>query len=532
MRNSLTANMKANISVDTVMALLLALLMYLVASTFSRIGIDIHHDGIVLKPAIDVLSGQMLFRDSFTQYGAFFTYFQAAAMLIFGAELLVIRLQTALMYAVTTFFLYKTWRYFLPTGVTIVSTMLFIFMSHFFIMPFLPWSSVYGKALVAIAVFLLFKFIESTNLKYILSAGVVGALAFYTRQPVGIVLFIATLFLLVNYGLFTKDENLGIRKLLLHYSIGFFSVFLVFSVFFLITGSFYDWWAQSLRFAFYFGFSGTIGATENLLLDLFLGYHWTLRGSTIPVIWAIMPILCIFLFVYFYVGKLHIGRARIKIKEYASKKEMMLLFYAVIAIASWHQYYPVPCLSHVYWAAGMMIGVFVYCVWEVLGGIDTRRKSIILIMVVFVFFYGDIHWKLRNATTHLRNRDNLVTINFGHHLNGMMVDAGMHNFLHEYFAFIDNLREQFPEKQFINDTRDALFAITFGENLLNMTVNWGNAVYPDYHANVRDLINRYQPIIVTLNPSVDAPGYVLIGNIHNIRILADASTAEEFLASR
>src|SRR5436309_682817 len=37
---------------------------------FARIGIDSHHDSIMLKPALDVLSGQALFRQSFTQYGA------------------------------------------------------------------------------------------------------------------------------------------------------------------------------------------------------------------------------------------------------------------------------------------------------------------------------------------------------------------------------------------------------------------------------------------------------------------------------
>lgn len=515
-----------SINPDTIIALLLALLMYAIASTFTRIGIDLHHDGIILKPAIDVLNGQVLFRDSFTQYGAFLTYLQAATMAIFGAELLVIRLQTAFMYAVTTFFIYKCWRYFLPTGVTVVSTLLFIGMAHFFVRPSFPWSSVYAMALVSIVIFLLFRFIEHKNRNNILLAGIVSALAFYTRQPVGIVLFIAILFLLVNYGLFTFGESKNIKGMISNFLIGFFSVYLIFSLYFIFTGAFYDWFAQSLRFAFYFGFGGTWGTIENLFLDLFFSNHWTFPHSAISAIWVIMPVMCIFLFFNFYAGRFLIRKRLLKVKGYASKKEMMLLFFVVIAIASWHQYYPVPCISHVYWASGIMIGIFMYCVWDALGERETRRKAVILIMVIFMFFYSDLRWKIQNGAAHLRNRQHLVTIDFGFHLNGMIIDRGTYDLLFHYFNFIDQLQEMLPEKQFLNYTRDAVFGITFDENIINMTVNWGNVVYPDYQANVHNLIHQYQPIIVATH-HIGTPGYVLVRSFHHVLIFVDEHTARE-----
>jgi len=400
-------------------------------------------------------------------------------------------------------------------------------MAHFFVMPFLPWSSVYAKALSAIVIFPLFRFIDNNNYKNIFFAGFISALAFYTRQPVGIVLFLGIMFLLVNYGVFAHGE-IKITKLVYCFVMGFGSVILSFSIFFLVNGAFYDWWAQSLRFAFYFGFgrtAGTIGTIENLLTDLFFAGHWTFGSLGMPMIWVAMPVICIYLFFSFYAGKLHISGMRLRVKNYASQKEMMLLFFAVIAIALWHQYYPVPCVSHIYWASGIMIGVFVYVIWDALGERDAKRKSILLIMVLFLFFYGNILTNVTTGMSRLRQREHMVTIEFGHHLNGMMVDAGTHSFLYEYFNYIDRLKGLFPEKQFINYTRDGLYGITFGENLINMTVNWGNAVYPDYHANVRTLASNYSPFIVAFH-HIDVPGYVMIRHIHHVLIFADSQTAE------
>ena len=49
----------------------------IIASIFSCIGVDELLDAIMFKPAIDVAEGKMLFRDTFTQYGALTTLLQA-----------------------------------------------------------------------------------------------------------------------------------------------------------------------------------------------------------------------------------------------------------------------------------------------------------------------------------------------------------------------------------------------------------------------------------------------------------------------
>ena len=48
-------------------------------------GIDSHHDGFMLKCAMDVFSGQTIHKDTFTQYGVLSTYLQVGFLWAFGA---------------------------------------------------------------------------------------------------------------------------------------------------------------------------------------------------------------------------------------------------------------------------------------------------------------------------------------------------------------------------------------------------------------------------------------------------------------
>ena len=87
---------------DTMIACLLSVVMAALLVPFARIGVDLHHDGIMLKPALDVLSGQVLFRDTFMQYGALTCYLQVLALWIYPS-LLSIKLMMVAVYAITFF---------------------------------------------------------------------------------------------------------------------------------------------------------------------------------------------------------------------------------------------------------------------------------------------------------------------------------------------------------------------------------------------------------------------------------------------
>jgi hypothetical protein len=81
----------------------LALATGLIFAPLASIGVSQHHDGIMLKPALDVLSGQILFRDTFTQYGPLTTGLHVLALWI-EPSLLSMRLLTVVAYAGGLFF--------------------------------------------------------------------------------------------------------------------------------------------------------------------------------------------------------------------------------------------------------------------------------------------------------------------------------------------------------------------------------------------------------------------------------------------
>jgi hypothetical protein len=93
-------------------ALLTAAILYPMAIR----GVDPHHDGLVLKAAWDVASGQTLFRDTFTQYGPLSTWIQAGALAVFAKSLLTLRLLTVFAAACAAGLLFRLWSHFLTRG--------------------------------------------------------------------------------------------------------------------------------------------------------------------------------------------------------------------------------------------------------------------------------------------------------------------------------------------------------------------------------------------------------------------------------
>ena len=113
-------------------------------SIFAVARIDLHHDAVMLKPAIDVAAGKVIFRDTFCQYGALSVWIQALAVKLFGGELIVIQLLTVLFYGGIAVLSDRIFRRFLPFPFRLANLGLFWGMAPFYIVPFHPWSSVYA----------------------------------------------------------------------------------------------------------------------------------------------------------------------------------------------------------------------------------------------------------------------------------------------------------------------------------------------------------------------------------------------------
>ena len=127
----------------------------------STIGLDIHHDGVMLKPALDVTNGAFLFRDSFNQYGALATLIHAIFIKIFGELLLVIKVTTALFYSLSMIMIYKISNHFLRSKESLLVCILWFLLSPFHLnWAFSPWSSVFSLFFQLLGTLFFINFLE------------------------------------------------------------------------------------------------------------------------------------------------------------------------------------------------------------------------------------------------------------------------------------------------------------------------------------------------------------------------------------
>jgi hypothetical protein len=71
---------------------------------FARIRVDAHHDGIIFVPAVEILRGKVLFRQTVDQYGALTTLVQASFLSLFGQYVIVLNGSAILFYAISITF--------------------------------------------------------------------------------------------------------------------------------------------------------------------------------------------------------------------------------------------------------------------------------------------------------------------------------------------------------------------------------------------------------------------------------------------
>lgn len=159
-------------------------------ASIARLGIDPHHQGLIFKEAVDALSGQVPFRDSFNQYGLVPPYIQAGFLLLFGSKLIVLNLATVFVYGVASVCLVALWRQIVPWYVAVLAWAVWLLADPELAqipLALLPWSSAYSLAFtVAAALAFLVGVRRSQPWVWGLLAGALIGAAILSRLPVGV----------------------------------------------------------------------------------------------------------------------------------------------------------------------------------------------------------------------------------------------------------------------------------------------------------------------------------------------------------
>lgn len=456
--------------------LLIFTITLLISGYFSTIGADVHHDGIMFKPALDVSQGQILFKDTFTQYGALTTIIQSLVIKIFGEYLIVIKLTTAIFYAFTSVILYFIWNKILNKKLTILSSLIWIFLAPYYVMTFLPWSSVYALFFQCLTLYFYIYYLDQNKTKYLILTGINAGLTFWCKQNVGAYVLAAfiTSSLIINY-LNNKSIN-NLFKIFKNFIIGTIIISIPIFVWIIFNGAFIDWWKQSILYALIFVGSKSSISLVNSLFPASIG--------TISI-WALMPIISLLSLLY----------------EFNQKKfNKTVIAISIYSLFSWLQYYPVTCLRHVYWAATPMIGLTIYQIYKLSKSFFKNNLFIgytFIFLLTYQIFNADIKYRIQGGITNINQ--NYVYLNKPTILQNMKLNKTEADFYKKTYDEITNYKINNGETFIITTGPNALY-LTFdkSENFHKMYINWGNQLYPEYYTARDKYITDNQPLIYAI----------------------------------
>ncbi|MEI6105533.1 MAG: hypothetical protein WCR49_00850 [Opitutae bacterium] len=523
---------------DALLVVLLVGVMSALLLPLVSIGVDPHHDGAMLKPALDVLSGQFLFRDSFTQYGAVTCYLQALT-LAFQRSLLTLRYSTLGIYAVTLTCLYASWRFLLPRSLTVVACVLFILLNpayetdpwnheHWLVQ---PWSSAYAMMFQAIGLYALFRVIrgEQPN-RWGLVLGLACAAVFWCRQPVGIMMTAAliTIWPALHWTGWTPAQS-SKSAILGRILVGYFAFHAVLFGGYALNGALSAWWYQNIawpaRWSQGIIWGDTLplvahpfaaAALAGLGLALALPGWWRRFWPNGPASWIwvyyiglevlllwqherllqviairlggwsiLIPLVVLGLALGSFVTAARRRGASLPLEYYLSAA------LAVLGLGSLVQYYPVADAWHFFYALAPVCGLFIFAVWRWSG------QSSPVVAVLFAAVLLPAVWIKAQSIPLALNRP-LVTLAGPAVLRGMRVSPEQARSLEQIagvLALIERYQPGLPGALIGND---ALY-LCFLRNQANPTpyyVTWRGLADPADNRQRWDYIHRTRPLMI------------------------------------
>lgn len=506
---------------------------------FASLGVDMHHDGIILKPALDVLSGQVLFRDTFSQYGSLSCYLQVVALWL-QPSLLSVRFMMVGAYALALFFLYASWRLILPRSLTVLSGALFIlfipayeknWLDQYWML--LPWSSVFALMFQGAGLYALFRVVRGEQpLRWGLILGAVSACVFWCRQPVGITMIgsLVVIWLALHWTGW-RPAGRPARPVFFAITGGFVVVNALLLGRIVLSGALPEWWYQnftwprkwvleSVNVRWHDFVTVFVHPAEGAGLLLLLlaaagpglvkrfrpdlparGGAWYYGCLGLVLIWqhdwllhvlalreggwtALLPLLVLFQLGHSFAGAFA-GRNAGKTIEY-----YLVASLAVFSLASLPQYYPVPDSWHILWSLGPAFGLIVFVLWRWSGW-----PAPVLALVLAAAFLPSVWVKARSARTALGRP--MVKLAEPAVLRGMEVPPAQARTIGQIMAVVQPVLQLQPDIPTALIGNDALY-LCFGHNRTNPSpyfVTWiglaDNAENERHWANIQ----RVRPLL-------------------------------------
>jgi hypothetical protein len=473
------------------------------AGVFATIGADPHHDSILLKPAIDVARGKVLFSESFTQYGALTTLIQAGFIRILGERLMSIRIATVVFIGLYSVFFWLTWSKLMKPAMATLACLSALGVNYFYTRSLLPWSSEYALLFEALGGYLFFRYLRKNQMVSLFASGASAGLAFWCKQSTGPFMAFGLAIALIMVARNRRDEAdrsswwRTAARLILIFSTGFAVSFAPFLIWLAWSGALSDWYLQSIKFALFFASSAGSGVypPDNIRLRLIFA----------PLPWNILPIFCAVV-VFSCCRKLWRGGRLSTVEEMAGSLSLMSL--PLIA-----QYYPVPDHPHFYWAGVPAMGILFY------GITRCFRKRLTLAVVYVAIFASAFKGNWLEGSRLLResvySSDSLGVV------SGIKLNKEDFDLYQSAKTTFDRYTRAYPDMRLLNATPDAMWVLFVPDYPFHpVQVHWlplEATAYPEYPAIFARELRLRKHLLLTWQPPPE--GYTKVLTLDHIYAL-------------
>jgi 4-amino-4-deoxy-L-arabinose transferase-like glycosyltransferase len=518
-------------------ALFFFCLTFLVAAYYSVYDVDPHHDGAIFKPALDVSNGMMLYRDTFSQYGALFTLITAAGLKVFGPYVLVLRILAAFFYGLIGAMLWLLGKRLLPRWLAALVVLFWLGVAGYIGGWFLAWSSIYALFFQLAAVYFLLRHQENEDdewgaekywSQWLVLAGLMAALAFWCRQPTGVL----TLGAMMVFSSMRRLRSLPdwrqawfqVRTLMFGFVLGVLPIL----GWIVLNGALKDWYLQNFVFgSLFIKFFGHSDDIRYLLRHLFPFFN---LGGYQPgsMLYGMLPVLNL-AGLALLAGKMWRGETLVG-------GEAVAYAIGLLSLASWPQYYPFPDDGlHAYWAATPMMPMTAWLMWtgveaaRMRGWISAGLPAAGLVVAGLLLLFG-----ARLAEVGKLARDNSrndwVRIEQPKQLRGLVISpqlAARYQYISDTLAAYVSSH---PQATVISAHRENLH-ITFSLNARNFHpltqdstagAHWLiPELYPQYYQALNQYVNKYKPLVIA------RPGLLLPVGYREIEIIPSFGGRDE-----
>ncbi|MCR5621100.1 MAG: glycosyltransferase family 39 protein [Treponema sp.] len=406
-----------------------------------------------------------MYRDIGGQYGVLFYYIMAAFIKLFGEYLWAINVATSCVYAVCYSLLFLCACRFMNEWQSFVISLLTLAMAPFFICLFQPWSSVYALMFLLLSTYLFFRYMQHGKGFLLVLCSFSTIACFLCRQPVGIVLFLS----FVLFFVFAVPLRLYVphyKKSILCY----FSAFVVSGgglvAYLVFKGTFIEFLRLNFVNTYQFAMARTNAANPlSTILDCLFVHTYLLQSEEkIFITWRLLPLSSIAAFVVIAIRKL---MAKGNKGDVEKERILSMLFaLSIICIASWHQYYPVTCVRHVFWAAFPMPILLFYGLLAV--SLRTCKKAwpawLLFVLILSPVLWSRMLGGLKKATAPYVFAD---TTNFDF-MEKLRLTEDQKAYYDEVSAAVAEAREKYGADLMVVDSRwyGYLYYLSYNDRLL------------------------------------------------------------------